>query len=178
MYTTNASSGVTHLTRSSSYAGALEDYGDQEPVLYDRSPSESMPLFRSALQLEIDASVPSGTPLLTEDILLRSHATNGGKFPSHLLTKLGSQVYEMPSDHVDLGGTGRRTTTTTSTRYYTTSGGEGGYDSTVDETGESGSRYADDKYVQIKASDLKDVLANYDLVSSTGERLEGEQLTF
>ena len=129
--------------------------------------------------MEIGASASLGTPLLTEDILLRSHATNGGKFPSHLLTKLGSQVYEMPSDHVDLTSRGRRTTTaTTSTRYYTTSAGEGGYESTADETGENGSRYADDKYVQIKASDLKDVLANYDLVSSTGEKLDGEQLTF
>ena len=54
-------------------------------------------------------------------MLVRSTSNNNGKFPTHLLTKLGSQVYDMPADQVDLSNAGRRTTTTTSTttRYYT-----------------------------------------------------------
>jgi hypothetical protein len=108
-------------------------------------------------------------------MLIRSHASNAGKFPTHLLTKLGSQIYDMPSNQVDLDS--RRTTTTT-TRYYTATHGEIGYESAGDEAGDTTPRYTDEKYVQIKASDLKDVLANYDLYSSTGQKLEGEQLNF
>ena len=114
---------------------------------------------------------------LTEDMLLRTHANNGGKFPTHLLTKLGSQLYDIPSEQVDLSNNERRiTTTTTSARYYSVNQGELGYESAIDETTP---QYNDEKYVQIKASDLKDVLANYDVYSSsTGEKLEGEQLNY
>jgi len=111
-------------------------------------------------------------------MLLRSHASSGGKFPTHLLTKLGSQIYDMPSDQVDLSNNSRQTTSTTTTRYYTVNQGETGYESAADETGETAPRYTDEKYVQIKASDLKDVLANYDVFSSTGQKLEGEQINF
>jgi len=113
--------------------------------------------------------------LLTEEMLLRTHASNGGKFPTHLLTKLGSQIYDMPSEQVDLTNNERRITSTTTTRYYTVNQGEGDYESAIDETTP---QYEDEKYVQIKSSDLKNVLANYDLYSSTGEKLEGEQLNY
>lgn len=111
-------------------------------------------------------------------MLLRQYSEGGGKFPTHLLSKLGSQVYDMPADQVDLTSNARRSTTqatTTSTRYYTVNQGEGGYESAIDETSP---RYNDEKYVQIKASELKDVLANYDVYSNSGEKLEGEQLNF
>ncbi|CAF3773549.1 unnamed protein product [Rotaria magnacalcarata] len=52
--------------------------------------------------------------------------------------------------------------------------GETGYES----AGETASGYTEEKYVQIKASELKDVLANYDVYSSSGQKLEGEQLNF
>jgi hypothetical protein len=113
--------------------------------------------------------------MLTEDMLVRSHASSGGKFPTHLLTKLGSQIYDMPSEQVDLANNERRITSTTTTRYYTTNQGETGYESAVDETSP---QYDEEKYVQIKSSDLKNVLANYDVYSSTGEKLEGEQLNY
>jgi hypothetical protein len=107
-------------------------------------------------------------------MLLQSRASSGGKFPTHLLTKLGSQIYDMPSDQVDL--TNRRTTSTT--RYYRVNRGEPGYESATDEAGET-TRYTEEKYVQINPSDLKDVLANYDVYSSsTGQKLEGEQINF
>ncbi|CAF4937416.1 unnamed protein product, partial [Rotaria magnacalcarata] len=68
----------------------------------------------------------------------------------------------MPSDQVELENDGRRITKmTTRTRYYTVTQGEGGYESTADETSEASPRYTEEKYVQIKASDLQDVLANY-----------------
>lgn len=103
-------------------------------------------------------------------MLIRSHSASGGKFPTHLLTKLGSQIYDMPSDQVDLSNTSTRTS---NTRYFTTNQGD-----LADETGEFAPRYTEEKYVQIKASDLKDVLANYDVFSSSGQKLEGEQITF
>lgn len=118
----------------------------------------------------------SGTAFLTEEMLLRSHANNNGKFPTHLLTKLGSQIYDMPSDQVDLSNNSRRTITTT--RYYTVNQGEPGYESAVDEANETTPRNTEEKYVQIKASDLNDVLANYDVYSSSGQKLEGEQINF
>jgi hypothetical protein len=108
-------------------------------------------------------------------MLLRSHSEHGGKFPSHLLSRFGSQIYDIPSEQVDLTNTGRRVTTTTTTRYYTADHGEQGYESAVDETSP---QYNEEKYIQVKASDLKDVLANYDLYTNTGEKLEGEQLNF
>jgi hypothetical protein len=111
-------------------------------------------------------------------MLIRSHASSGGKFPTHLLTKLGSQIYDMPSDQVDLSNNSRRTTTTTTRRYYSVNPGETGYESAPDELGETTPRYTEEKYVQIKASDLKDVLANYDVYSSAGQKLEGEQINF
>jgi len=121
----------------------------------------------------------SRVPILTEEMLIRSHESSGGKFPTHLLTKLGSQIYDMPSDQVDLSNNPRRTTTTTTTRYYNTvNPGETGYESVPDEVGDTTPRYTEEKYVQIKASDLKDVLANYDVYSSTGQKLEGEQMNF
>jgi hypothetical protein len=108
-------------------------------------------------------------------MLIRSHSSSGGKFPTHLLTKLGSQIYDMPSDQVDLSTNSRRSKTA---RYYTVNQGETGYESAGDEIGDATPRYSEEKYVQIKTSDLKDVLANYDVYSSTGQKLEGEQLNF
>jgi hypothetical protein len=101
-------------------------------------------------------------------MLLRTHANNGGRFPTHLLTHLGSQVYDMPSDQVDLSNNGRRTTTTTTTRYYTTNQGETGYESAIDEPDETTPRYTQEN----------DVLANYDVYARTGQKLEGEQSNY
>jgi formylmethanofuran dehydrogenase subunit A len=110
-------------------------------------------------------------------MLLRTHASNGGKFPTHLLTKLGSQVYDIPPDQVDLSNNNsRRITTTTTTRYYTVNQGEQGYESAVDETSPQYS--GEEKYVQIKASDLKDVLASYDAYPNSGEKLEGDDSNY
>jgi hypothetical protein len=81
----------------------------------------------------------------------------------------------MPSDQVDLTNNQRRITTTTTTRYYTTNQGETGYESAIDE---NSPQYNQEKYIQIKSSDLQDVLANYDVYSNTGEKLEGEQINF
>ena len=114
-------------------------------------------------------------------MLLRTHASSGGRFPAHLLTKLGSQVYDIPADQVDLGNNNsRRITATTTTRYYTTNQGEQGYESAIDEASAQygGEEGGEEKYVQIKASDLKNVLTNYDVYSNSGEKLEGEELNY
>ncbi|CAF1108235.1 unnamed protein product [Adineta ricciae] len=171
--TSSRNSGI-RLLRSASHAAAVDEYGEQRAV-YNGSPTNSGAVY-DGNSYNFNETVSRG-PVLTEEILLRSHANNDGKFPTHLLTKLGSQVYDMPSDQVDLSNSTRRTTTTT-TRYYTANPGEITYDSTVDETGEPTSGLAGEQYVRIKASDLKDVLANYDVYSSTGQKLEGEQLNF
>ena len=171
---------MVRLVRSSSQSGGVDEYGEQQ-MLYERSPNNSRSVVydRNAYTMEENAS---GAGLLTEEMLLRSHANNGGKFPTHLLSKLGSQIYDMPSEQVDMSGTNRRSTTTT--RYYTANQGETGYESTGDDGGGVGQAtassggFGEEKYVQIKSSDLKNVLANYDLYSSTGQKLEGEQLTF
>lgn len=176
LYTTNAGSTLTRLTRSSSHSGVVDEYGEQ--VLYDRSPNASAAVVYEGNNYNFDEASSRGQAL-TEEMLLRSHASSGGKFPTHLLTKLGSQIYDMPSDQVDLSNNSRRTTTTTTTRYYSVNQGEGGgYESAGDETGETAPRFTEEKYVQIKASDLKDVLANYDVYSNSGQKLEGEQLNF
>ena len=162
------------LARSSSHSGIVDEYGEQR-VLYERSPNNSATMVYAGNNYNFDEH-SSGAHVLTEQMLLHSHASNSGKFPTHLLTKLGSQIYDMPSDQVDLSSNNRRTTTTT--RYYTANQGEVGYESAGDETGETTPRYTQEKYVQIKASDLKDVLANYDVYSNSGQKLEGEQLNF
>jgi hypothetical protein len=111
-------------------------------------------------------------------MLLRSHANNNGRFPSHLLTKLGSQVYDIPADQVDVSSNNnsRRVTKTTTTRYYTVNQGEQGYESAFDEATPQYS--GDEKYVQIKASDLKDVLANYEVYQEPGEKVEGDDSNY
>ena len=168
---------MVRLVRSSSQAGGVDEYGEQQ-MLYEGSPNNSRSVIYDRNAYTTDEN-SSGAALLTEEMLLRSHANNGGKFPTHLLSKLGSQIYDMPSEQVDLSGTNRRATT----RYYTMNQGETGYESTADEGGGAASAaasgsFGEEKYVQIKTSDLKDVLANYDVYSSTGQKLEGEQLTF
>jgi len=152
-----------------------DEYGDQQQVLYERSPNNSGSIVYETNGYTRD-SASSNAPVLTEEMLLRSHSNNGGKFPTHLLSKLGSQIYDMPSEQVETTNNERRVTTTTSTRYYTVNQGETGYESAIDET--TSPQDAGEKYVQIKASDLKDVLANYDVFTNTGEKLEGEQLNF
>jgi hypothetical protein len=150
----------------------VDEYGQQQ-VLYDRSPNSSSAVVFERDSYNFDQN-NSLTPVLTEEMLIRSHSSSGGKFPTHLLTKLGSQIYDMPSDQVDLTNSSTRTTT----RYYTVNQGEAPYESVADEAGELTPRFTQDKYVQIKASDLKDVLANYDVYSNTGQKLEGEQINF
>lgn len=148
----------------------LDGYGQQQ-ILYDRSPNNSATVVYEGNAYNFDQN-SSNAPVLTEEMLLRSHANNNGKFPTHLLTKLGSQIYDMPSDQVDTSSNSRQTITTT--RYYTVNQGGTSYES----AGDAGSGYTDEKYLQVNASDFKDVLANYDLYSSTGQKLEGEQLNF
>ena len=114
-------------------------------------------------------------------MLVRSTSNNNGKFPTHLLTKLGSQVYDMPADQVDLSNLGRRTTTTTSTstRYYTVNENDpSAFDGAVEEVIATSPRYSEERYVQMRSADLSNVLGNYDVYSETGERLEGEQLNY
>jgi hypothetical protein len=163
------------LIRSASHSGVVDEYGEQQ-ILYDRSPNNSATVVYDGNSYNFDEASSRGV-VLTEDMLLRSHANNSGKFPTHLLSKLGSQIYDMPSEQVDLANSSTRRTTTT-TRYYTSNQEGTGYESAVDETGQTSPRYSDEKYVQIKAADLKDVLANYDVYSNTGQKLEGEQLNF
>ncbi|CAF1252000.1 unnamed protein product [Rotaria sp. Silwood1] len=170
-YTTNTGGSGVRLVRSYSHSGITDDYGEQQ-ILYDRSPNNSATVIYNANNYNFDQN-SSTSPVLTEEMLLRSHASNNGKFPTHLLTKLGSQIYDMPSDQVDLSNNARQTTATT-TRYYTVNQGETGYES----TGDTGSGYTEEKYVQITSSDLKNMLPNYELYSSTGQKLEGEQLNF
>jgi hypothetical protein len=165
---------ATRLVRSSSHSGVVDEYGEQQ-ALYDRSPNNSSTFVYGTTNYGGNQNYYGGSGL-TEEMLLRSHANSGGKFPTHLLTKLGSQIYDMPSDQVDMTHNNRRTGSTT--RYYTVNQGERGYESVVDDANDNTPRYSDEKYVQIKASDLKDVLANYDVYSNSGQKLEGEQLTF
>ncbi|CAF5225791.1 unnamed protein product, partial [Rotaria magnacalcarata] len=146
-YTTNTSGTAMRLARSSSHSRVVDEYGQQQ-VLYDRSPNNSATVVYDGNNYNFDQN-SSNVPILTEDMLLRSHASNNGKFPTHLLTKLGSQIYDMPSDQVDLSNNTRQTTA----RYYTVNQGETGYES----AGETASGYTEEKYVQIKASELKDV---------------------
>ena len=170
---------IGHLAQSSSSrSGTVDEYGDQQQVLYGYGSSYPLPFTYETTEYTTDG-MSSNTPVLTEEILLRSHADNDGKFPTHLLTKLGSRVYDMPSDQVEWMNNGKRiTTTTTTTRYYTLNPGETGYESAVDETNESSPRYTEEKFFQIQDLDSKDLLSNYDIYSKTGEKLEGEQLNF
>ena len=175
---TSTGSTITRLAQSSFPSGIVDEYSDQQQMLYERSPNNSASGVYETNSYTRD-DVSSNAPMLTEEMLLRLHSNNGGKFPAHLLTKLGSQVYDMPSEQVDLSNDGRRTTTTTTTtRYYTANQGETGYESAIDDADETTPHYTEEKYVQIKASDLKDVMANYDAYSNTGQKLEGEQLNF
>ncbi|CAF1435174.1 unnamed protein product [Adineta steineri] len=181
-YTSNSGQSVMRLVRSASHSGVIDEYGEQQ-VSYQRSPNNSATVMYDGNSYNFDENSTrgggGGGALLTEEMLLRSHTNNDGKFPTHLLTKLGSQIYDMPSDQVDYANNSRRVTTSSTTRYYTGNQGElEGYESTVDETGEAAPHFTDEKYVQIKASDLKNVLANYDVFSSSGQKLEGEQLNF
>ena len=148
------------MTRSASHSGLVDEYGERE-IVYNRSATNL-----DERNYNFDQTT-TRTPVLTEEYLVKSH-TNG-KFPPHLPTKLGAQVYDMPSDQVDSSNYSTRTTTTT-TRYYSVNQQNPPYESAVDDVG--------DKYVQIKTSDLKNVLSNYDVYSNTGEKLEGEQITF
>lgn len=141
----------------------LDEYSsDQQQIVYERSPNNSM---------SYAYETADGVSALTEDMLFRSHTNNGGKFPTHLLSRLGSQVYEIPADQLDVSSNNsRRVTTTTTTRYYTVNQGEQGYEPASEEVLTSG----EEKYVQIKASDLKDVLANYDVYSNQEEKTDSE----
>ncbi|CAF1012220.1 unnamed protein product [Rotaria sordida] len=167
IYTTNSDGTVVPLVRSSSHSGIIDEYGERQ-ILYDRSPNNSGTIVYDANNYNFDQNI-SNASVLTEEMILRSHATNNGKFPTHLLTKLGSQIYDMPAEQVDLSNNTRRTT-----HYYTVNQGGPSYES----TGDTASGYTDEKYVQILSSDLKDVLPNYEVYSSTGQKLEGEQLNF
>jgi hypothetical protein len=160
---------ITRLIQSSGQSSVVDEYGDQQQVLYERSPNNS-----GSFVYETRDGISSNAPVLTEEVLLRSHANNGGKFPTHLLTQLGSQIYDIPSDQADATNNGRRVTTTTTTRYYTTNPGEIGYESAIDETSP---QYGEEKYIQMRASDLN-ALTNYDAYSNTGEKLEGEQSNY
>ena len=162
-YRTSRGNTISRVVRSSSGSRVIDEYGERQ-VLYDRSSNSSDPALYAGDSYNFDQT--SG-PILTEEILLRSHSTNGGKFPTHLLTRLGSNIYDMPSEQVALTNNGIRTTA----RYYRVNQEEA-----ADEAGEP--QFTEDKYVQLKASDLKDVLTNYDVYSSTGQKLEGEQITF
>lgn len=145
----------------------LDQYADQQEVLYERSPNNS----QSYVYETREGISSSNEPVLTEDMLIRSHTNNGGRFPTHLLNRLGSQAYDIPADQLDLSNNNtRRVTTTTTTRYFTVNQGEQGYESAIDENSGSG----EERYVRIKASDLKDVLGNYEVQSNTEEKLDGE----
>ena len=101
-------------------------------------------------------------------MLLRSYSNSGGRFPTHLLTKLGSQVYDMPSDQVDLGNNARRSTTmrtTSTTRYYTSNQDE----AAIDEVSGSSPRYSgEERYVQMRPSDLNEIMSNADAYTTQG----------
>lgn len=121
------------------------------------------------------AETSTGGSGLTEEMLLRSYSNSGGRFPTHLLTKLGSQVYDMPSDQVDMGNNARRSTLTTrTTRYYSVNQGEQAYESAIDEATGGSPRYSDERYVQ----DMNEIMANSDVYNSRGEKLEGEELNY
>ena len=169
---TYGGSSIARLVQASQ-AGSINEYGDQQTTLYERSPNNSSSYLYETTNA-VRENYSSDGAFLTEDDLLRSHANNGGKFPTHLLTKLGSQKYDMP-DQVDSPNSNRRTTTTTTTtRYYTVNQGEAGYDSAIDEADANSIRNGEEKYVQIKASDLKNVLANYEDYSNPEERRDEE----
>lgn len=160
-----------------STTGFIDEYGDQQQTYYEGSSSDPMgTLYQNEAYTSDDYQSSRAT--LTEDMLLRYTSTNGGKFPTHLLTKLGSQVYDMPSDQVDLSNVGRRTTTTTTTRYYTVNQTDPSYDSAVEEVMATAPRYAEERYVQMRTSDANNLLGNYEVYSETGERLEGEQVNY
>ena len=169
---TYGGSSIARLVQASQ-AGSVNEYGDQQATLYEGSPNNSTSyVYETNNAMRDDYS--SDGAILTEDDLLRSHANNGGKFPTHLLTKLGSQKYDLP-DQVDSSNSNRRTTTTTTTtRYYTVNQGEAGYDSAIDEADANSIRNGEEKYVQIKASDLKSVLANYEDYSNAEEKRDEE----
>lgn len=145
---------------SSSHSGLVDEYGEQQ-ILYDRSPENLTTAVYDENNYNFDRN-RSNVPVLTEEMLLRSYESNNGKFPTHLLTKLGSHAYDMPFDQVDVSNNARRT----ATHHYTVN-----HSGTV-------AAYNDEMHTQTKAFDIKDVLANYDLYSSTGQRLEGEQINF
>lgn len=161
-------SSISRLVRSSS-TGLIDEYYDEQMV-------EPTSTFDSG-----DDDYQRGRSILTEDMLVQSTSNNNGKFPTRLLTKLGSQVYDMPSEQVDLSNLGRRTTTTsttTTTRYLNVDENDPSYDAAIQEVIATSPRYAEERYVQMRSSDFNNVLANYDVYSETGEKLQGEQVNY
>ena len=172
--TNNANGTIVRLIRSPNQSAMTDEYGEQ--ILYDRSPNNSTSVVyeRSAI---VDGASVEGA-VLTEEMLIRANAASGGKFPAHLLSKLGSQIYDAPADQVDINSNSRRVASTV-TRYYNVNQGDIGYEAAAaDDIGSATGTLGEEKFVQIKASDLRDVLANYELYSSKGEKLQGEQLNF
>ncbi|CAF1499135.1 unnamed protein product, partial [Didymodactylos carnosus] len=114
---------------------------NQNSVVYDSSSSGGGILTHSNID-----NIDDQRYILTEEILRRNYE-NSGKFPTHLLTKLGSNAYDMPYDQ-SVGNGNQRLS---NRKYY-------------DDTSQS---YQEEKYVQIKSSDLKDVINNYDVYTTT-----------
>ena len=166
----NTDGAVMRLVRSSSHSGIVDD-DDEQQILYNRSSNNSATPVYNPNYYSFDENSSSGT-VLTEDMLLRSYTNSNGKFPSHLLTRLGSQMYDVPSDFSS------NAKQTRAQYYYNVNAGENNLESLGYEIQNATPNYAQEEYVQIKKSDLNDVLSNYDVYSSTGQKLEGEQLNF
>lgn len=153
---------VSHLVQAntSSYANEYDDHYRQNYYRHV-SPSNSMMYGTVAYANEESMQHGDGS-VLTEDLLIRSTESNNGKFPTHLLSRLGSQIYDMPSDHIEYNNAGRRTTTTTTTtNYYNFDQQETGYDSTAEEVIGTAPRYTQEKFIQLRTSDSTNNRPNY-----------------
>lgn len=121
----------------------------------------------------VQDDVSSNSPVLTEEMLLRSYSTNGNRFPTHLLTRLGSQVYDVPpAGQFDLNTNQRRTasTTTTTTHYFTINQNEPNYEHSTSEVIATAPHYPQERFIQIRESDARRISRDYNNYSNRREQ--------
>lgn len=165
---------MVRVVRSSSNSGLADQY-DEQNVFYDQSAGNSNNLVYQTTGFNIDGNSLAST-VITEEMLLRARESNGGQFPGDILKKLGSQVYYVPSEHIELATS--ETKTRSNARYYLANPGQTGYESQTDDFTDQPEGYQQQNFVELNASDLEKLASNYDLYSSSGQKLEGEQATF
>ena len=169
--TTETADPVVRIVRSSSQSGITDEYGEQQ-IFYDQSPNDySTGVTYQRSNYNINES-PSGLPFLTEEMLFKTSENNGERYSTRLLTKLGSQLYYIPPDQLDLSAYGTRINPS-ERRYYTMSPGEIGDESQSEDV--RGTQMFDgETFLQVRTSDMKDLGAALQYDTGSDQQFETE----